>query len=56
MGKKRKRRYISASRRDMIGAALYLAGFEGGVRLIHEPCGICRRMIANAGIEQVITE
>ena len=47
---------ISASRRDMIGATLYLAGFEGGVRLIPEPCDICRRMIANAGIKQVITE
>lgn len=47
---------ISASRRDMIGATLYLAGFEDGVRLSPEPCDICRRMIANAGIKQVITK
>lgn len=48
---------ISASRLDMIGATLYLAGFENGERLSSEkvcPCMICRRMIKNAGIKDVI--
>ena len=48
---------ISASRRDMIGSTLYLAGFEGGKRIPADkvaPCLICGRMIQNAGIERVI--
>lgn len=49
---------LSASRRDMIGSTLYLAGFEKGERLSPsqvKPCLICRRMIKNAGIDRVIT-
>lgn len=50
---------ISASRRDMIGATLYLVGFEDGQRIPAEqvkPCKICERMIVNSGIVQVVTE
>ena len=46
---------ISASRKDMIGARLYLAGLENGKRIKAEPCDICRRLIKNAGIVEVIT-
>lgn len=48
---------ISAARRDMIGATMYLAGYDAvtGEELDAEPCLICSRMIANAGIEKVIT-
>lgn len=48
---------ISAARRDMIGATMYLAGYDAvtGEELDAEPCLICRRMIANAGIDEVIT-
>lgn len=50
---------ISASRKEMIGAIMYLAGeelFTSG--LYHEiedaiPCPICERMIKNAGIISV---
>lgn len=55
---------ISAARRDMIGATLYLAGkewygeVEGWVDMdggdVH-PCLICRRMIQNAGIVRVVS-
>ena len=47
---------ISASRRDMLGAALYLYGFEGFDHPIESPvpCLICSRLIKNAGIAQVI--
>ena len=46
---------ISASRREMLGATLYLAGFENGEPIRNaEPCMICRRLIKNAGIETVI--
>ncbi len=48
---------ISASRRDMIGATLYLAGkdCETGER-VHDAtsCAMCKRQIINAGIEKVI--
>lgn len=48
---------ISASRRDMIGATLYLAGkdCETG-ELVHNAtsCAMCKRQIINAGIEKVI--
>lgn len=49
---------ISASRQEMIGATLYLAGFENGKKMTTgvQPCLICKRMITNAGIIQVITE
>ena len=46
---------ISASRRDMIGATLYLYGEEKGHEIDSEPCPICTRMIQNAGIERIIT-
>lgn len=46
---------ISASRRDMIGATLYLAGFEDGQEIAAEPCPICSRMIKNSGITTIIT-
>ncbi len=48
---------ISAARRDMIGATLYLSGREGqdgDVLATATPCSMCRRLIINAGIETVI--
>ena len=48
---------ISAARRDMIGATLYLAGREAETgEYIKEAssCAMCRRMIINAGINTVI--
>jgi len=47
---------ISASRNEMLGAILYLAGFEGLDNPIINPvpCMICNRLIKNAGIETVI--
>ena len=49
---------ISASRHEMLGAILYLAGFEGLDNPINnpEPCMICTRLIKNAGIETVINQ
>lgn len=48
---------ISASRKDMIDASLYLVGknyidntYVGNAR----PCALCKRMIINAGIKEVI--
>ena len=48
---------ISASRKDMLGATLYLAGKEADGSIIYyaEPCLMCRRLIINAGIERVIS-
>ena len=48
---------ISASRREMIGAILYLAGQEADGSPIAEikPCGICKKLIKNAGIIAVVT-
>ena len=48
---------ISASRKDMIGATIYLAchDFKTGELFGDvEPCLMCKRMIINAGIEKVI--
>lgn len=47
---------ISASRKDMINATLYLAGFDADTNneLDAEPCLICARMIANSGISHII--
>lgn len=46
---------ISASRQEMLGATLYLAGFENGEKIDYpKPCVICKRMIMNAGIDKVI--
>lgn len=48
---------ISASRRDMIGATLYLAGRDcqtGELVANASSCAMCKRMIINAGISTVI--
>ena len=50
---------ISASRKEMIGSTLYLVGIENSIDLHKyvkdtKPCDICRRLIKNAGIKQVI--
>lgn len=48
---------ISASRRDMIGATLYLVGREadtGEYVRDASSCAMCRRLIINAGISTVI--
>lgn len=45
---------INASREEMEGATLYLAGFENGKRLVNPyPCEMCARLIRNAGINRV---
>jgi dCMP deaminase len=49
---------ISASRKEMLGATLYLAGYitsTGEENLNVEPCEICLRLIKNAGIDKVVT-
>lgn len=45
---------ISASRREMQGATLYLACLDSSID--PAPCNICDRMIKNAGIARVITK
>ena len=48
---------ISAPRKDMIGATLYLVGKEmspGELVKNATSCSMCRRLIINAGIEKVI--
>lgn len=48
---------ISASRRDMLGATLYLVGLEaddGSIVANSCCCAMCKRMVINAGIVQVI--
>ena len=48
---------ISAARRDMIGATLYLVGKDaetGTLVCDAEPCSMCKRLIINSGIENVI--
>ncbi len=47
---------ISASRRDMIGASLYLTGLEvGSGEYVKNSCccSMCKRMVINAGIKTV---
>lgn len=46
---------ISAARKDMLGATLFLVGIEDGKEIDAEPCEICRRMLVNAGISYVVT-
>ncbi len=48
---------ISASRREMIGSTLYLAGKEANGTPIDEikPCLMCYRLIMNAGISAIVT-
>ena len=48
---------ISASRRDMIGATLYLVGrqvSDGQLIEAANSCTMCKRMIINSGIERVV--
>lgn len=48
---------ISASRRDMIDSTLYLVGknYNDGEYVSNaRPCALCKRMIINAGIKEVI--
>ena len=48
---------ISASRKDMMGATIYIAGFEVNTgEYVKNPnsCSMCKRLIINAGIEKVI--
>ena len=48
---------ISASRRDMIGATLYLVGVDmetGELVKDASSCAMCKRQIINAGIEKVV--
>ncbi len=47
---------ISAARRDMIGAVLYLVGRENTGKLIEHSnsCAMCKRLVINAGIQTVI--
>lgn len=47
---------INGNPTDMIGATLFLAGFDNGKPLEKaEPCEMCQRMIRNARIKEVIT-
>ena len=48
---------ISASRRDMLDATMYLAGRDAGTgERLHNAasCAMCRRLIINAGIAKVV--
>jgi dCMP deaminase len=48
---------ISAARRDMVGATLYLVGVDvatGELLPDATSCSMCRRTVINAGIEKVI--
>lgn len=48
---------ISASRNEMIGATLYLACKDaqtGDLVADTEPCAMCKRLIINAGIDEVV--
>ena len=47
---------ISASRRDMLGAVLYLTGKEADGSPVFDaaPCAMCKRLIINAGISTVV--
>ena len=48
---------ISASRKDMIDSTLYLVGKDYETKEYVQnarPCALCKRMIINAGIKQVI--
>lgn len=47
---------ISASRSELIGSTMYLVGFEDGKSIEAIPCDICRRLIQNAGIKEVIAK
>lgn len=46
---------ISASRSEMMGATIYIAGteYESGEIADGRPCDICEKLIKNSGIERV---
>ena len=49
---------ISAARRDMLGATLYLVGRDAQTGAYYPgttPCAMCRRLIINAGIRRVVS-
>ena len=48
---------ISCSRRDMLGATLYLIGRDAKTNELIDaaPCSLCRRFILNAGIARVVS-
>lgn len=48
---------ISASRRDMLGATIYLVGRDAATnRLLNDAmsCSMCKRQIINAGIDKIV--
>lgn len=45
---------ISAARKDMIGATLYLTCLDDDITAA--PCNYCNRMIKNAGISRVVVD
>lgn len=46
---------ISAARKEMIGAVIYITGTSGdGSWADGRPCEICSKMIKNAGIKEVV--
>ena len=48
---------ISAARRDMVGGTLYLVGRDartGELLADATSCSMCRRLVINAGLEQVV--
>jgi len=47
---------LSAPRRDCIGGTLYLSGrnVSDGSLVFASPCSMCRRLIINMGIKQVV--
>lgn len=48
---------ISAARRDMIGATLYLVGKDANTGNLVEnanSCTMCKRMVINSGIEKIV--
>lgn len=47
---------ISAARRDMLGATLYLSGIDvaSGEHIDSKPCLMCQRLIRNAGIIKIV--
>ena len=46
---------ISQAGMNAIGATLYLAGFENGLKIEGKPCLMCERKIKNAQIDRVVT-
>lgn len=47
---------ISAARRDMIGATLYIVGLEHSTGMLADPhpCLMCQRSILNSGVSRVV--